>query len=190
MALDLYSMLATWQNIGVFDFVLPFLLIFTLSFAVLSKAKILGDNKNLNIIVSLVLAFFFLQNPFLIASLQNLLPNVSFAVVIGLMFLLLVGVLLGDRMGDWYTSASLKWATGISIAVIIWAIFSRPGFDFTNFQDILYGFLGPDASGFIVLALVVGGAIFLVRGSDKTSSGSSGGGSHAGGRPPSPPPGP
>ncbi len=183
MALDLYSIFATWQNIGVFDFVLPFLLIFTLSFAVLSKAKILGDNKNLNIIVSLVLAFFFLQNPFLIASLQNLLPNVSFALVIGLMFLLLVGVLLGDRMQQ-YNTISMNVATGIAIFAILWAIFSRPGFDFTNFQDILYGFLGPDASGLIVFLLIIVAAIFLVRGSDRTPG-------HpppvpAGGRPPGP----
>lgn len=164
MALDLYSIITTWQNIGVFDFVLPFLLIFTLSFAVLSKAKILGDNKNLNVIVSLVLAFFFLQNPFLIASLQNLLPNVSFALVIGLMFLLLVGVLLGDRMNEYYGTVSIKVATGISIFAILWAIFSRPGFDFTNFQDILYGFLGPDASGLLVFLIIIIAAIFLVRG--------------------------
>lgn len=169
MALDFYSFVYQWQNAGVYDILLPFLLVFTLTYAVLDKVKILGDKKNLNAIVSLVLAFFFLQNQFLIASVQSLLPNVSFAVIIGLMFLLVVGVLLGDNMSGYYQKVSLKVAVGVAIFVLIWAIFSRPGFDFTNFQDILYGFLGPDASGLLVFILIITAAFFVVRGGgDKT----------------------
>ena len=45
----IYDLLTTWQQIGVFDYVLPFILVFALVFAVLQKTGILGqEKKNLN----------------------------------------------------------------------------------------------------------------------------------------------
>ncbi len=44
------------REVGVFDFLLPFLLIFSIIFAILEKTKILGEDKsNINIIVSTVI---------------------------------------------------------------------------------------------------------------------------------------
>ena len=50
---DIFSQL---EGLGVYEYLLPFLLIFSITFAILEKVKILGeDKKNINIIVSVIL---------------------------------------------------------------------------------------------------------------------------------------
>ncbi|MBT3721419.1 hypothetical protein HOG47_07255, partial [archaeon] len=45
------------ESLGLLDVLLPFLLIFTITFAVLQKSKILGDGgRRFNIIIAFVLA--------------------------------------------------------------------------------------------------------------------------------------
>tara|TARA_Y100000310_G_scaffold202483_1_gene202674 strand:- start:10731 stop:11267 length:537 start_codon:yes stop_codon:yes gene_type:complete len=154
MATDLHELIFIWQDYGFFDILLPFLLIFTLTFAVLQKTHILGSkSKNLNIVVALVLGLLFLQNTFLLASLQNFLPNVSFFIVGILMFLLIVGVIMGDQFTGGFNSVG--WATGIALVALLWALFSEPGFEYTNFQDIFYGFFGTEALPIVLFILVV-----------------------------------
>ena len=45
------SFLNTLQTFGILDFILPFILVFTIVYAVLQKIKLLGDNKNFNVVV-------------------------------------------------------------------------------------------------------------------------------------------
>ena len=40
------------QDYGVLDFLLPFILVFTIVFAVLEKSHILGNKKNFNVIIA------------------------------------------------------------------------------------------------------------------------------------------
>ena len=162
MATDLHELIFIWQDYGFFDIILPFLLIFTLTYAVLQKTRILGQkSKNLNIIVALVLGLLFLQNTFLLASLQNFLPNVSFFIVGILMFLLIVGVIMGDSFTGGFNSVG--WATGIALAALLWALFSEPGFEYTNFQDFLYGFFGTEALPIILFVIVVIAVIVIAN---------------------------
>ena len=39
------NILNTWADIGVFAYLLPFLMIFALVFGILTKSKLLGENK-------------------------------------------------------------------------------------------------------------------------------------------------
>ena len=48
-----------FQQWGVMDFLLPFLLVFTIIFAVMQRTKILGDKKNYNVIVALIVGLLF-----------------------------------------------------------------------------------------------------------------------------------
>jgi hypothetical protein len=98
------------QQLGVFDVILPFILVFTLVFAVLQKTKILGEkSKNFNTIIALVLGLSvvvphvlygtadtspYLSNGFIdiVKVLNNALPNVSAILVAILMVLLIFGV--------------------------------------------------------------------------------------------------
>ncbi len=118
---NLYDTIRVWQEVGVYDIILPFILVFTISFAILQKVKIFGkEAKNVNVIVSLVLAFLFLQNTYLIFILQRFLPNVSIIVIGSLMFLLLIGIFSGEHSG--WSGTALNIAFIFSLIAIIVAL--------------------------------------------------------------------
>src|SRR3989344_6578327 len=123
MAFDFRDFLNLSEEIGVFEVLLPFLLVFTLSFGVLQKSKILGKMKQLNIIVSFVIALLFVRNQILVGLVNRFLPNVSIFMIIILMFLLLVGIFVGKEHAGW-TGNVLGLAFFVSIIFIIIALFS------------------------------------------------------------------
>ena len=47
---DFYSMLDWFGGVGGFDIILPFLLIFTITFAILQKIKLFGEKRNIDMI--------------------------------------------------------------------------------------------------------------------------------------------
>ena len=53
MVYDIQSLLMQWETAGIFDYVLPFLLIFAIIFGILSATKISGSNKGVHLIIAL-----------------------------------------------------------------------------------------------------------------------------------------
>jgi len=130
---NLYDTIALWQQVGIYDLVLPFLLVFTLVFAVLQKIQLFGkEAKKMNVIIALVLALLFLQNPYLLFLTQRLLPNISFFLIIFLMFLLLIGIFLGGS----YSGLSGS-ATALAFIVSIIAVITALSTDFLDGYGIL-----------------------------------------------------
>lgn len=90
-----------FQQWGVLDFLLPFLLVFTIIFAVMQRTKILGDKKNYNVIVALILGLLFVV-PHIMGSyplgydpvqvMNESLPSISLVAVAAIMLLLLMGI--------------------------------------------------------------------------------------------------
>ncbi len=120
--MDFYELLSTFDQVGGFDVVLPFILVFTLVFAVLQKIHLFGEGKkNINAIVALVISIFFLNNTYLIVVLQRFLPNVSIFLVIFLMFLLLLGIFTGGRG---FSNIAMGVAVIVSILAVLFALFS------------------------------------------------------------------
>ena len=156
MPFDLYSMIASWQGFGFFDIVLPFLLVFTLTFAVLQRTNILGGKNSIDVVVSLVVGFLFLQNTYLIVMLQNFLPNISFVLTLALGGLLVVGILKGGQI----KSSTTTWAVVLAIIALCWALFTEAGS--LNASDFLYNIFGPDALPIIAFILVIVGILFWV----------------------------
>ncbi len=92
-------------TLGVYDVVLPFLLVFTLVFAFLEKTKILGvelitidgkdvaySRKNLNSIIAFTSAFFVIASAELVRILSEVIANTMLLVITGTMFMLALGV--------------------------------------------------------------------------------------------------
>lgn len=170
MAYDLFSVIATWQEIGVFGVLLPFVLVFALSFAVLQKTKILGDHKNLNVIVSLVLGLLFLQNVYLVEKIQLFLPNVSFAVLVFLALLLLVGVFAGDKLSEW--TSKWKWFAVVAATIaLVWAFTSDYLGESSDFFAWLSAFSETRIFQYVLLGVIVAVLIALVAAGDKKPSG-------------------
>lgn len=89
-----------WQSIidffetpEIYQFVLPFLLVTVLIFAILEKVKIFGpQSKKFNIIISLIIGILLARQGTLVEFINQYLPNVSAVIIVFLGFLLLLGI--------------------------------------------------------------------------------------------------
>ncbi len=122
MALNFVDMLKSWQDVGLYEVILPFMLIFTVSFAILQKVKVLGDKKEFNVIVALVIGLLFVRNQYLVGLINRFLPNVSLFMIVILMFLLVFGIFAGEYKG--WTGIMLSIAFIVSLAFILIALSS------------------------------------------------------------------
>ena len=166
MVYDLFQVIATWQQIGIYGVVLPFILVFTLCFAILEKTNILGQNKkNLNIIISLVMGLLFLQNVYLVERVQFFLPNVAFAVIVFLMLLLLMGVSMGDAAGTMWAN-NWKWAALVlAVLALLWASTTdMAGFGFLDW----WASMDDSLKQMIFLGVFIALIVFFVQKGDST----------------------
>ena len=174
---NLYTVLANWQQFGFFDVLLPFVLVFTIVFGVLQKVNIFGTgthSKNINVIISLALALFFLQATPLIGLLQIFLPNVSLIILVLVFGLLFVGILGGQ-------TALPKAAFWIAVAAIFLSFTQQfgPGFTFFEVLNDLLNLFGPATSSLLLLVIAIVIIVFAV-GKGGSSPGSSSGGKGTG----------
>ncbi len=127
------DLLNTLQNIGFYDFILPFLLVFTIVFAILEKTKIFGKTenneakRNINAVVALVLGLLMINQFEIIQSLNTFLPKISFFIIIALMVLILFG-LFGANVDTGLGGLLLLLAAILSLVATYWAL--GPSLDF------------------------------------------------------------
>ena len=110
--------------LGIYDVILPFLLIFTVFFAILEKTKVFGTEKvgdtvytkkNLNAMTAFIVSFFVVASTRLVAVINEFLANVVLLLLLIVMFLVLVGsfyresedVFLGGRWRAWFMAIIL-----------------------------------------------------------------------------------
>jgi len=88
------------DKLGVYDVILPFLLVFSIVFAILEKTAILGydksgdekvTKKNLNAIIAFVSGFVVVASSKLVGVINTVLGNVVLLLLLGVCFMLLVG---------------------------------------------------------------------------------------------------
>jgi len=150
-AYTITDMLNYLNNQGVFSYVIPFLLIFAIIFAILEKSKILGDNKTIMSLVATAVGLLALQ--------QDQVP-VFFAVIfprfgIGLSIFLVLLIMLGFFYKDISKAkvAWIGWVVGIGVA--LWSLSSWDAWsgDFGGwFSDYIYAII---ILGAIVAIIIV-----------------------------------
>ena len=88
------------DKLGVFDVILPFLLVFTITFAILEKTRVFGTEsvdgktytkKNLNSLASFAIAFFAIASAQVVHAITQISANVVILLFASVMFLMLVG---------------------------------------------------------------------------------------------------
>jgi len=93
-------------DLGIYDVILPFLLVFTIVFAILEKTKVLGidkiegtevTKKNLNAMLSFVIAFLVIASTQLVSIISQVMSHVVLLLILAVCFLMLVGVFFGDK---------------------------------------------------------------------------------------------
>ena len=95
------------KNLGMFDVILPVLLVYAITFGILQRAKIFekgkGDkqeaNKELNASIALVIALLFVSAANMTGIIQKFMPFVGLISVLSITFLMLVG-LIGGNLTD------------------------------------------------------------------------------------------
>ena len=92
---NIADILSKWEDFGVYAYLLPFLLIFAIVYGILSKAKIFGDEKGVNIIISLAVALLALLNDTVPEFFAQIFPFAGVAISILLVALILMGM-FGD----------------------------------------------------------------------------------------------
>ena len=93
-------------DLGIYDVILPFLLVFTIVFAILEKTKILGvdkieglelPKKNLNAMFAFVVSFLVVASTQLVSIVSQVMAHVVLLLILAICFLMLVGVFFGDK---------------------------------------------------------------------------------------------
>ena len=152
--------------------ILPFLLVFTIIFAVLQKSKVLGDGKRqVDSIVALVSALLVISFAQATGIIVQLIPFLAVSLVVLLVFMILVGSF--RKGGDEMLPKGLKTAlmAVVIIAVVIAVMVITDAWQYIF--DLI--FIGSDSSLFInivFIAIVIGAVIFVFVGSKDKLSGS------------------
>lgn len=159
------DILFQWENMGVFDFALPFLLVFVIVYGILTSTKFLGDNNGVYIIVALVIGLMSLRyDYFFSAFLSELFPRLGVGLAILLTVLILVGLFIGDKDNYW---RYILIAIGAIIAiVVVWQSAGALGYDWT-------GTYGGESVGWVLFGVLMIGAIIAVVISGNPRGGSS-----------------
>lgn len=172
------------QDFGFFDVILPFLLIFTITFGVLEKTRIFGTEtfkgqeigkKNINAMVAFVIAFFVLAAKEVVASIQVSIPLVALILVAIVSLLMLVGIFIGsnEHLNFFEMFSGFK---GYIVGVLILAV-AAIFFESFGWLDPIMNFIfgsGSDVFLTIVFVGIIGGVIFFVFKSPSESSSSGG----------------
>ena len=158
----------TWLSHPFFtEQVLPFLLVFTLIFAILEKTKILGEGKRqINAIVGFVVGLILIAFPYPRSIIVNLMPLLAIIAVVLLVFMILYGFASGEK--EFKMPKKLTIIFGILIAtVLIVALLI-----FTDYWGIIIGNVlgGSDIASNIFFILVIVAAIAIVLWSGRGES--------------------
>lgn len=169
---DLENVLYDLDTFGLTDVLLPFLLIFTIIFAVLQKANIFGDNKKrFNVIVALVVGLLVIIPHItggypgdydVVEIINESLPAVALLVVGIVMMMILVGVFGGQST---WKGPVTGWVVIIAAVAVIW-IFSGAIWGWYAW-DRFVDFFGEDIVILVVILLVFGIVIALITSEGK-----------------------
>tara|TARA_Y100000310_G_scaffold332213_1_gene407385 strand:+ start:1226 stop:1729 length:504 start_codon:yes stop_codon:yes gene_type:complete len=145
------------------DYILPFVLVFTLIFAILQKTQLLGEGKKqINAILGLIIGVILLAFPFARDIIVKLMPFLAISAVVLFVFMLIYGFMMGKQDGD-VLHKGVKIALGIIFALaLVTALLFISGY-----WDPIYDLMFNRATSAqiwinVLLIVVIGGAIAAV----------------------------
>lgn len=172
LSLSFENFFRSLERVGIVDVLLPFLLIFTIIFAVLEKTKILGEGKkNMNIGIALIFALLAViphvtgnfpagYDP--VKIINGALPSVSLVVVAIIALMILIGVFAHDKIMLGLTAPG--WIGLFSIVTIVFIFGSSAGWWTNGILDWLETIFGSDVIAVLIMLLVFGIIIAFVTG--------------------------
>jgi small-conductance mechanosensitive channel len=164
-----------FERIGIYDVVLPFLLIFTLVFAMLEKTEVLGSKnparKNLSAMVAFVSAFLVVASAQLVATINRTIAMTMVVLVMIILMMLVWGSFQksGEAEAPSFYKNVLMVVTFLSVALILlWNL----GWLQTIYAYTSGNLTGPVVGSVLLLIIVVGFMYWIYNGGQSSSGGS------------------
>jgi len=160
-------------DFGFFDVILPFLLVFTIVFAILEKTKIFGvdkiddkeyPKKNINAMVAFVIGFFVVATKEVVEALKFSLPNVALTLIIVVCFMMLAGSFMGDE--EFSFKKRKGWVIFLTLVMFLAVIliFLNAFGWLEPIVDYVMNNTGSVVVPLVLLVVVVGTILFVVGG--------------------------
>jgi hypothetical protein len=166
-----------FAELGIYDVILPFLLVFTIVYAILEKTRVFGvdeingkkfPKKNLNAMAAFVMAFFVVASAQLVDLITEVSANMVVLLLVGIFFTILVGALYKERdegfelEDGWKITLSIISFIGI-ILIFLNAIKNSEGKSWWQvFIDWMSANWNAEVLGSILLVLIAVGLIIFV----------------------------
>ena len=163
------GVLEFFDKIGIYDVVLPFLLVFSITFAIFEKTKVLGTEeiegkkytkKNLNAMAAFVIAFMVIASSKLVEMITEVSSHMVILLLLIVFFLLLIGSFYKEGEGvflegPWKIGGMIVLLIGI-VAVFLQAIKMDSGEGFLEYGwNWLVDHLSGTAVASIILLVVI-----------------------------------
>jgi hypothetical protein len=127
MVTTITEVLNIWNDIGVFSYVIPFLLIFAVVFAILDKTKMLSgkesENRGIIAIIAVSIGLLSLQFDFVSEFFAVVFPRFGIGLALFLVVLIFLGFFYPEGKEGW--SGKVAWVGWtVGVGVFIWALAS------------------------------------------------------------------
>jgi len=99
---SLYDLYAQWETSGVFDFLLPALLIFSIIFGILTSSGVLGGNRGINSVIAASAALMAMRLQIVSDFFSLLLPGLGIGVAVIVVVLIMAGLFMSQgNIHEW-----------------------------------------------------------------------------------------
>ena len=158
------DILQNFSDLGIFSYVLPFLIVFALVFGILSATKMFGESRGVNTVISVAVGLMSLVGGYVPSFFQVIFPYAGVGMSILLVMLILMGLFVSGNERGWFIAFFVIGAL-VALIVVLSALSS-------------YRWFGGDWWGeywpAIITASVIIGLVILVIFGTKKSPGSGG----------------
>lgn len=178
MASTLANALDFFRDFGIFDVILPFLLVFTVVYATLQKTKILGkDQANLDSMVAFVIGLLVVAATKVVGIINEALPQVMVLVIVGLSFLMMIGIFANPEKSFFEElTPGFKYGLMIvmSFAVVLIFLGTIKNSKGESWLEFAWNFTinnwnGAVVGSLIFLLVIVGAIWFIIGGKKETN---------------------
>jgi uncharacterized membrane protein YoaK (UPF0700 family) len=151
MVMNIGTLLSQWEAAGVFDFLLPFLLIFAVVFGILTTTNILGKNKGVHVIIAFVVGLLALRLDFVPRFFAEIFPRLGVGLSVILALVILIGLFVPqDEMRYWL------YGLGTIAFVIAIVVVSQSFQGFGWFSGGFYSdYVGWIIGGVLIIGLII-----------------------------------
>ena len=172
------EVLEFFERLGVYDVVLPFILVFTLVFAIFERTKVLGTEKldgieygkkNLNAMVAFVIAFLVVASSQIVSLINSAMPKIVILLFLGVFFLLLVGIFYSEKeeviLGSpWKIMFMVIMFVGI-VSIFLYSIPTASGEPFLTWmlEFVVDNFSTTAVSSIILMIVVIGFMLYIIK---------------------------